>query len=231
MSDFFVHNGQYYKKLGTDKVYTIPVEMFHGYWKDPEHFTNFGDEDNNNPDTYIACPEKDKDLTDIVKKYCSETDKILEIGCNVGRNLDCLYRAGFTNLSGLDINKEALKLGIKTFPDTVGKIDLIHSSIEDLMWRPTGDTYDMIFTMGVLMHLHPTSMWVTTLFYQRTNKFLITAEDEWEYSNKAIPRNYKTIFEQSGFTQVEEKYTEYENNIDNSGDIKILYRIFKKNET
>ena len=200
------------------------LEEVHGYWKQPCI--------ENDPWLYVVESEPSMNLVysflwnKIPKDY-----KILEIGCNVGRNLDCLYRAGFTNLSGLDINKEALKLGIKTFPDTVGKIDLIHSSIEDHMWRPTGDTYDMIFTMGVLMHLHPTSMWVTTLFYQRTNKFLITAEDEWEYSNKAIPRNYKTIFEQSGFTQVEEKYTEYENNIDNSGTIKILYRIFKKNET
>ena len=229
MGEFFVTNGQFYKKMG-DKVQPIPAQIFHGYWKDPEHFDGLDKDDINTPFSYMGCPEKGKDLVELIKKYCSPTDEIFDIGCNVGRNLDCLYRAGFHNLTGLDINEKAITMGQQFFPDTVGKSKLICSSLEDYLWRDENKRYDVAFTMGVLMHLHPTSDWIYPLFYHTAKKYFITVEDEWNYSNKALPRNYKNIFEDCGFRQVEEKRAVYKNDIDETGDINVMYRIFK-NET
>ena len=229
MSNFFVKNSQYY--LEDNGVYTvIPVQMFHGYWKDPEHFHGLGNDDTNAPESYIECPEKNRDLVEIIKKYCSPTDEIFDIGCNVGRNLDCIYKAGFHNLTGLDINDKALEMGKKRFPDTVGKSNLICSPIEDYLWKENNKRYDVVFTMGVLMHLHPTSDWVYSIFFHTAKKYFITVEDEWNHSNKALPRNYKDIFEDIGFSQVEEKHVIYNNDIDNTGNMNVMYRIFK-NET
>ena len=74
---------------------------------------------------------------------------ILEFGCNSGIKLEILKNLGFKNLTGIDINKKALEIAEKRYPE----INFIHSTIDDLILK--GNKYDLIFTSLVLIHQNP----------------------------------------------------------------------------
>jgi len=78
--------------------------------------------------------------------------KILELGCNIGLNLSILRKMGFKNMYGIELNKKAIEIGKKENPD----VTFIHSSIEE--FDPKGKKYDLVFTAGVLIHIHPSSL-------------------------------------------------------------------------
>ena len=58
---------------------------------------------------------------------------------------------GFTNIIGIDINKNAIDIISKEFPNYV----FIHISFEDF---PPVEKYDLVYTSGVLIHIHPNNI-------------------------------------------------------------------------
>ena len=162
----------------------------HNYWKHPD--------DNNSPINYLEREETNKRsgfLLGLIKKYAKPEDKILEIGCNVGRNLYTLYSNGFKNLEGIDINEKALILMKRVYPNM--QVKTYCSAVEDII-KKLGK-YDVIFTMATLEHIHTDSSWIFKEIQKRA-KTLITIEDEGGISWRHFPRNYKNIFK----NQVEE---------------------------
>lgn len=67
------------------------------YWKNPN-------DGRNNPVGYLDCDERSEFLLETMNAYANKTDEILEIGCNVGRNLYFLDQAGYERLYGIEIN-------------------------------------------------------------------------------------------------------------------------------
>jgi len=91
----------------------------------------------------------------IFENFFSELDrksKILELGCNIGLNLSTLRKMGFSNLHGLELNKKAVEIAKKNNPE----IKFINSSIED--FDPKGEKFDLVYTAGVLIHIHPSTL-------------------------------------------------------------------------
>jgi len=78
--------------------------------------------------------------------------KILEVGANVGSQLDGLQKMGFQNLLGIDINRDA----IETSKANLKGIDIILGSALDLPFRD--NYFDLVFTSGVLIHISPDNM-------------------------------------------------------------------------
>jgi SAM-dependent methyltransferase len=76
---------------------------------------------------------------------------VLELGCNVGRNLWMLRRRhpGLT-LAGVDINPEAIEHARRRVEG-----DLFVGDLYDPGATLGHRTADVVFTMGVLIHLHP----------------------------------------------------------------------------
>lgn len=74
---------------------------------------------------------------------------ILEFGSNVGIKLEILKKMGFKNLTGIDINEEAIKIAKKRNPE----INFIHSTIDNLILKDA--KYDLVFTSLVLIHQNP----------------------------------------------------------------------------
>jgi len=79
----------------------------------------------------------------------SQTLKILEVGCNIGNQLLCLQRIGFSNLSGVELQSYAIKIA-KT---RLKGIRIFQGSIFNLPFKP--ESFDLIFTSGVLIHISP----------------------------------------------------------------------------
>lgn len=78
--------------------------------------------------------------------------KILEVGANVGAQLQALQKMGFSNLYGIEVNRRA----IETSKAISKNIDIIQASGLDI---PFKDNYfDLVFTSGVLIHISPSNI-------------------------------------------------------------------------
>lgn len=158
----------------------------HNFWKNPDP-SNF-------PIQYLTGEERSEFLLGLIKKYAKPNSRILEIGCNVGRNLNYLYTHGFKDLTGVEINKEAVDL-LKSHYKL--PIKVYNEAIEDRIKKLR--KYDIIFSMAVFEHIHTDSDWIFPEIQKRA-KILITIEDENSKTDRHFPRCYKNIFK----NQIEE---------------------------
>lgn len=77
--------------------------------------------------------------------------RILEVGCNVGIQLNLLSRMGFENLYGVEVNRHAIGIshevnrGLTVYP--------LYGTALDLPFRD--GWFDLVYTSGVLIHIHP----------------------------------------------------------------------------
>jgi SAM-dependent methyltransferase len=162
----------------------------------------------NLPETYLdsvaANQPPSQFLVDTVKKLVDTDCRILEIGCNVGRNLNCLFKNGYYNLTGIEINEKAVQLLKQAYPEMAAESQVIVAPVEEVI-RQFGDgEFDLVFTLATLMHIHPSSEWIFREIVRITKMYVVTIENESDGSWRAFPRNYKTVFERLGMRQVEE---------------------------
>lgn len=185
------------KRLPPKVVRPLSREKLYSYWKTPNDRWN-------SPELYLQGHERSEFLVSIVKRYLNHEDSILEVGCNVGRNMQFLFDAGFRNLSAVEISAKALELLKLKFPIIAKSSRIYNSTIEDWVQSYSSLQFDLIFAMAVLEHIHWDSDWVFSYLSKMSKKYLVIIEDEWQVSNRHFPRNYKDIFENLGMTQLEE---------------------------
>lgn len=160
------------------------------HWKNPQ--------DHNDPVNYNKkhTYQRSRYLVSIFNKYIKNRNfNILEIGCNCCRNLHYLYNANYNNLTGIEINKNALDLQKAFFPNLKAKY--INSSIEDYILKFKDNEFDIVFSMAVLQHIHIDSNWTFEHIARITSKYIVLIELE--------VRNYKNIFEWFSFKQIEKR--------------------------
>ncbi len=165
------------------------------YWQSPE-------DDYNNPEDYVKPEERSALLAGLIQKTGVEAKSALELGCNVGRNLNYLKKNLNMEVAGLEINAQAVELLRKHYPDladasiTVGDMTQTIFQVEDR-------SYDLVFSMAVLMHLHPKT---EPVFWDKVSriarKAIITIENENWGSERNWPRNYGEIFVSRGWREV-----------------------------
>ena len=105
--------------------------------------------------------------------YSSHIDKVLEVGCNIGLQLELMYRLGFKQLYGVDVNQKAIN-SAKTKP----YLCCMYGEAQDLPFKD--DYFDLVFTSGLLIHIPPEQL--TKVLYEicRTSKKYIMG---YEYFN------------------------------------------------
>jgi 2-polyprenyl-3-methyl-5-hydroxy-6-metoxy-1,4-benzoquinol methylase len=163
-----------------------------GYWKNPH-------DDKNKAERYVEYVLRSEYLCNIFGSLVSRESSILELGCNVGRNLSYLYTNGYKDLTGIDISERALNLGAQTYPNLYENITIKQAEIRDFIKRTPSDAFDCVFTMAVLTHL-PYSYDETIKDIARiAKKTIITIEYENTSNWKHFPRNYGTIFKGLGW--------------------------------
>lgn len=97
--------------------------------------------------------------------------KILELGCNIGINLEILKKIGFKNLYGLEINKKAIEIAKNRQPD----IQFFNGSIEEFDFHD--QKFDLVYTAGVLIHINPNSVEeIIKKIISLTNKYIFGFE-------------------------------------------------------
>lgn len=166
----------------------------HAYWSAPTDLENA-------PDAYLTGAPRSEVLVRTIRQYATPDSSLLEIGCNAGRNLAHLHRAGFRKLTAIEISQPAVDMFRATFPE-VADATTIHVGPVEQIIESVGQ-FDVVFTMAVLEHLHEDSSNVLAHIARATRDVLITIEDERTYGPRHFGRNYQRIFEGLGLRQVE----------------------------
>lgn len=89
--------------------------------------------------------------SDMNKEFLSnlEINNILEVGCNIGNQLNMLQYQGYKNLYGIDIQSYAVQKAKELTKD----VNIIEGSIFDIPFKDK--FFDLVFTSGVLIHISP----------------------------------------------------------------------------
>ena len=176
------------------------IQMFdrYAFWKNPG-FSNEPQyiKDMCVPEFYLGLGEITDLVVETLSKYLGFEDSILELGCGTGRNLAGLKSAGFKNLSGIEINMDAIKLGVRSFDLDGVKIKC--STVEEAEFVRS----DCIFTQGLLQHLPPESDLIHWVMSKKARKIIMVIENESPVGVRSWGRDYKDIFEGLGWKEVE----------------------------
>lgn len=177
---------------------TTPFDRddLHAYWREPDA--------SNRAEGYVDPIERSQLLLDLLEPFVSRQDPILEIGPNVGRNLEHLRLAGFQHLAGIEISSKALETMRAVYPDLVPAVTVYNAPVEDVIRGLPDQSFGAVFTMAVLEHIHPDSDWIFAEMVRICRGVIVTIEDEESQTWRHIPRDYRSIFESLGMIQVRE---------------------------
>jgi SAM-dependent methyltransferase len=170
-------------------------DELHQYWRQPGS--------GNLPHEYLEGEVRSVFLKEMINKHASQDATILEIGCNVGRNLNHLFHSGFKQLSGIEISGNAVQLLRQSFPEMAACTKIYNAPVEEAIRDFKDGEFDLVFTMAVLEHIHTNSEWIFPEIGRITKSTLITIEDEGDFSWRHFPRNYKKVFESLGMEQID----------------------------
>jgi len=177
-------------------------DEIHSYWERPD-----AADAGNQPSAYVA-PEggaaRSELLVSLAEPYLTEHSRVLEVGTNVGRNLNQLWQGGQRNLTGIEISAQAVEAMRRQYPEMAAGSDIRVGRAEDLL-AALEEPFDLVFTMAVLVHIHFDSDPVVFPDLARlAGRALITVEDERHRSWRHFTRDYREVFEALGLRQVRE---------------------------
>ena len=157
----------------------------------------------NRPDEYA--PKKIgiiKFLHEFWSPPVTREDHILELGCGSGANLYYLYQLGYTNPSGIEINKNFVDEMNKVFPELASQCKVSVGSLESVLPKLATDSVDVILTIAVAMHIHPTSNFLFEEMRRVARKYIMLIEPEVANCSYIFARNYRRLFHKLGSPQL-----------------------------
>ena len=100
-----------------------------------------------------------------------ELNQILEVGCNVGNQLNLLKKMGYLDLWGIELQDYAVEFARKR---TSG-FNIVKGTAFDIPFK--NGFFDLVFTAGVLIHISPNDIdTVLDEIYRCTNKYIFGSE-------------------------------------------------------
>lgn len=116
----------------------------------------------------------------------TQAKRVLEVGCNVGANLRWIAeQLGADGTWGIDVNSKALDELRRALPVTA-----IQASARELPF-PDGD-FDLVFTMGVLIHQAPESLPEVMAEIVRTSRRWVLCGEYFAESPTEVPYRGQT---------------------------------------
>ena len=165
----------------------------------------------------IGPNEVSETLATVLDYYVHEDAAILEVGCSSGRHLASLRDNGFKNLTGIDINNESFDVMAERYPGLTATGTFHTGAIEDVLPEFSDDTFDVVYSVETLQHIHPENESVFEELIRVTSDLLITAENEGNspqrgrgdekvsYVHDDFPlyfRDWKRVFSDLGLAQL-----------------------------
>jgi len=120
--------------------------------------------------------------------------KILEVGANIGLQLETLRLMGFKNLSGIELNAYAIEKANKLHPN----LRIIQGSAFDLPFKDR--EFDFVYTSGVLIHIAPKDLpEVLDEIYRISNRYIWCYEYAAHESVEVKYRDRQELFWKQDF--------------------------------
>ncbi len=184
----------------------VNPDEVHRQWADrsgefsPTYYAHYG------PD------ETSELLLDTIDSVLDSGATVLELGCSSGRHLAHLHEHGYEDLSGIELNDEALDVMDETYPELAAGGTFHLGAIEDVVTEFESGAFDAVYSVETLQHIHPDNDWVFEELARVTDDLLITVENEGDdgadvnYVNDEFPlyyRDWGRVFAALGLTEVE----------------------------
>jgi pseudaminic acid biosynthesis-associated methylase len=123
--------------------------------------------------------------------------EILEVGANIGNQLLCLQKMGFTNLHGIELQAYA----VEKAQSVIGSGKVIQGSALDIP-HPSA-SFDLVFTSGVLIHISPKDInQVLNEIYRCSRKYIFGFEYYAESLTEVNYRNEKGLLWKTDFAKL-----------------------------
>ena len=137
--------------------------------------------------------------------------RILEVGSNVGNQLLVLQKMGFKNLSGIEIQDYAAELS----KSRAKNINIIQVSGFEIPFKD--GFFDIVFTSGVLIHIHPADIIKIIGEMHRCSKKYIWCFEYFSEEHKEIEyRGNKQVLWKGNFAKIF---------LDNFSDLKLVKEV------
>ena len=170
------------------------INRLHDYWCNPDSV--------NSPLAYITssnAKRRSGAFVSVIKKLFPDRNiSILELGSGTGRNLYYLKKAGYENITGVELSPLYIAAMKEHFPQLSEMV--IQGPLEEIL-PVCNRSYDLVFSMAVLEHI-PTESENVFSEIVRIAKNLIVIEDEKCKSWRHFPRNYRDVFSGLGMEYV-----------------------------
>ena len=159
-------------------------------------------------------------LNEFLKPQVRIDFSILELGGGCGVNLNSLHNMGYSDLRGIEINTSAVEMMKTAFPELTSTAKIRVGSLEDTLPTMEPNSVDVIFTMAVAYHIHPTSNFIFREMMRIARKYICTIELESANCDYVFARNYGRVFQRLGCLQIksimitEETFPEVSRNYD-----------------
>jgi SAM-dependent methyltransferase len=127
---------------------------------------------------YRGPDETSEVVREVLAEHCSTDASVMELGCGPGRHLAHLHDAGFSDLSGLDVNSEAFDVLAEEYPDLDAAGEFTCDTIESAVPEFDDDQFDAVYSVETLQHVHPDEAWVFADVARVAGDLLVTVENE-----------------------------------------------------
>lgn len=156
------------------------------YWKT----RNIGDR--HGPNEYVNEDSTTHLLFDELLKTVDNNASFIDIGCNAGRNLNYLFKKGFTNLAGIEINPASIHVTMKKeFPHLYQTGNFYVGNAAHEIKKIENDKYDIVFSNGVLEHIPPKYMSLFKDMVRVSRRYIVIITSE---NSRVYPYDFEKIF-------------------------------------
>ena len=177
------------------------------YWRNPDTYArNAAEVRFGEPRIYAAARFNyiSEQIVEMLEMVGADKEwKVLEVGCNCGRNMVHMLEAGYENIEGVEINPEAVEHAREYFPGVAGMMTV--SDAQSFLAMKPSECYDLILTQSILMHVPPEDDYLFKQIARVSSKMLFISEVEVQIGNlrrHKYDRNYREVFEALGWRQV-----------------------------
>lgn len=127
---------------------------------------------------YYGPDELSEAIGTVFDEKLSGSVSTLELGCSSGRHLAYLYDEGYEDISGIEINAEALDVMEEQFPAAAAAGNYYQDAIESVVETMEDREFDVVFSVQTLQHLHGDSEWVFDEVRRIADELIVTVEIE-----------------------------------------------------
>jgi len=152
---------------------------------------------------YLEIDRSAEMLLEQVTSRAGSFDPILDLGCNVGRELNHLWKMGYRNLAGVEIGEEPVRAMREVFPEMASASRIFNQSMTEAVRNFQDGEFQVVYAHGSLVSLSARDQHVFDHMCRITRRFIVTVENEW--SGMLFPRNFEKVFTSRGMKQIHEQ--------------------------